>query len=731
MANNNNINGTISTTNSQILAAGLNIPSNFNNSRKAGELEILFNQSGNASKIYNKYAFKTISGNQKPFINLTVGTTQNNIQLGIQDIQLVTKFTTSNAGIRFLTNQLLLQGLNTFNETKIYNPAMPILAATSMTSFGLLDYPTRFIEPNLGGIFGTLGLSGISSTVAGVLGIGTKPTPPTGTVAGGSGIGGLISSFTSGFGNSSKYPQLPSTAQDGGKGLIRGVTATNAYQNFKTKWGGPSKGNLGGLIESAGNFIKANTLIGTFIPVGQPDGTYYKVGDLLAYGTIFNNSTNLLFAKALKNSDGFSWRESTTEKFDQWYNAGIEIDGDPIRYSTENKDYSYLADIQVNYITAVSASNFNENSTNHYTEEIRKNLNSLLNGVDNSIDKSSGYTIQKEMYVAESYKELMGAKDGQFGFGTGNVGKNFEAYTNRKTNTLKINKGIDTNIPDSINLKGIINKLTGFSSSNPDDYNPYVDDLIAFYFHDMVNDKYIPFRATIKGIQESLQADWNEVKYINRADKLYSYGGFNRTLNFTFTVVITSIKELLPTWKRINYFAGLVKPANYTDGNIYSRFAIPPLINFTVGDMYKNQPAVITQIGISIPDDANWETLSENTAKDYNWFYGEHKSIKRIVWDNSKNKYAQFPNQCDISVNMNLLEKELSHTGGANYGDYYLDSEQNLPLGLSGKNSFSKNMYTDVVDIPILDLKVNSNPRSGYEPSDLIKSTSSPLGWTS
>ncbi len=215
----------------------------------------------------------------------------------------------------------------------------------------------------------------------------------------------------------------------------------------------------------------------------------------------------------------------------------------------------------------------------------------------------------------------------------------------------------------------------------------YESDLIAFYFHDLVNDVYIPFRATVKGIQESLSANWEEIKYINRADKLYSYGGFTRTLSFNFTIVITSIKELMPTWKRLNYFVGLTKPANYTSGNVYSRFIVPPLINFTIGDMYKNQPAVITQIGVSIPDDASWELTPEIYKGD--WTYLND----RIKYLGSSGKFAQVPTSCELTVQMNLLEKEIPHVGGCNYGDYFLDTQQFYVKGSSGTNSFSNKIY--------------------------------------
>ena len=57
MANNNNIDGVISTTNTQLIGNGYTLPTNFNNSRQPGELASLFN--ANSNVIYNKFSAKT------------------------------------------------------------------------------------------------------------------------------------------------------------------------------------------------------------------------------------------------------------------------------------------------------------------------------------------------------------------------------------------------------------------------------------------------------------------------------------------------------------------------------------------------------------------------------------------------------------------------------------------------------------------------------------------------
>jgi hypothetical protein len=691
MGNSNNIGGLLRTSNSQILAAGLNIPPNFNNSPQPGKLVVLYNNSNNAKVIYNTNAYKTLPYNQQLLDPLAIGSHVNIVQDGIQDVSLISKWSVSNAGIKFAIKQAVLQGLNVFNETKIYNPVMPIVGASADASFGLIDPPIRFIEPDLGGVLGAIGLSSVSSLFGGNI-----PVAPAGTVG------------------SNALPQI---ATDGAKGLSRGQSATTAFKTFTNKW--PANSTFGGsflsnAITAGVNFLKANTPLGTFLPVGQPAGTRYKAADTKIYGLMLNNTSNGLFSMAaLDFSDGDS-SYNNGGVYVQKYSAGSGIGGNAsttysdaiIHDEFNNTDTSALTAELGAFTTSSDGSypsNFNNPNNQNITSKIAQ-LTSLLN-----VAQKNGYTTTPADYIATDYQELVGIKSQQDG--DGNVSpQNYNNSTSvvsyakslKNNKNLLTNKGIDTNVADLINLKGIISGSSDFfggkslapSTGYPNIYSPYADDIIAFYFHDLVNNKYIPFRATVKGIQESAQAEWTDVKYINRADKLYTYGGFTRTLNFSFTVNISSIKELLPTWRRVNYFMGLVKPANYTDGSIFSRFIIPPLIKFTIGDMYKNQPAVITQIGMSIPDDATWETLSETYAlvskEDWSYLNG------RISFLKSNNQYAQFPNQCEISVNLNLLEKELPKTGGSNYGDYYFDKNFNA-IGSSGQNSFSSNMYTSQV----------------------------------
>ena len=116
---------------------------------------------------------------------------------------------------------------------------------------------------------------------------------------------------------------------------------------------------------------------------------------------------------------------------------------------------------------------------------------------------------------------------------------------------------------------------------------------------------------------------------------------------------------------------------------------IPPFLELTLGDMYVNQPAVLTSIGASVPEDASWETLTEDFAKTNDWSY----LSGTIRWADSKNKYAQLPRTVELSVSFNLLEKEKPIDGGSQFGSaYHIDP--NYKVLNSSTPNFSSKMIT-------------------------------------
>lgn len=201
-------------------------------------------------------------------------------------------------------------------------------------------------------------------------------------------------------------------------------------------------------------------------------------------------------------------------------------------------------------------------------------------------------------------------------------------------------------------------------------------DIIFFYFYDLINKVYIPFRATISALSDQHSAEWEDINYLGRADKLFLYKGFTRDVNITFTVYANSAIEMIPMWERIDYLTGLTRPSKYTGKAVVtnteldattvsgkeSSFIYPPMITFRIGDLYVDQPAVLSSVSITIPEDTNWESLRSD---DY-FYYAS--ATNKIKYQKSGVKSRQLPLKVDVSVSLKLLEKKQSLGSDYHFG---------------------------------------------------------------
>ena len=245
--------------------------------------------------------------------------------------------------------------------------------------------------------------------------------------------------------------------------------------------------------------------------------------------------------------------------------------------------------------------------------------------------------------------------------------------------------------------------------TNNDKFGVYGPDIVKFYFYDIVNEKYIPFNATVKSINDNNNASWETVEYLGRPDKLFYYKGFERQVSFNFTVNAHSVKELMPMWQRINYLVGLTRPANYTLQQ-YGGYMVPPMVQLTLGDFYKNHFVIIQSCNVTIPDDASWETIPEESNQE--WSYGPNKAIQWFNSDTiidprqnkarSKGRIAQFPRTADISIQMNVLEKDRPKTGRAIWGNAPV---QSISIDQAANTTFQN---IDVRTLGAVDLEYTS-----------------------
>jgi hypothetical protein len=131
-------------------------------------------------------------------------------------------------------------------------------------------------------------------------------------------------------------------------------------------------------------------------------------------------------------------------------------------------------------------------------------------------------------------------------------------------------------------------------------------DYIKFKIYDVVNSKYIIFRAFLSGISETLSPEWSSEKYIGRPDSVHVYQGVDRSMSFEFMVVPSSKQELPILWEKLNYLVGLTYPTWKALGTTGNRMEAP-FIQLTIGNMYNSVPGYFSSLGITVDDQSPWE----------------------------------------------------------------------------------------------------------------------------
>ena len=768
------------TTLSQVQGAGLSLPPNaesFINIRRGGKLETLFLANGNDNVLYTKnkpqdlylkglvrsqqYIYKNPNEGQRTKIG---GSRSLPVSAAVQDTTRIRRFLGSNAGVKFTGKQLILQGFQPFDETKVYNPASPLIAAIRSASFGLLERPTRHIDTSniLTGLLGGTGLTNAVSAVGQLLGSAPpQPAPPRSSVASAASGGLGLSTLTSlvGGGDNSSRVVTP-IARDGVKDLLRGNTATNAYnapryQRLVSNGGGNFFSRL---LSGVGRFIQNNTLIGGILPPKQPWPATYRADEqtydlMLNAGKLFDPTQTGIagggILSGLLNSLGFGRKADYSQAVNQRYygksknkttlnrliiaqnfptqatdytkeigvlskdknnllstklaKKSISPTGDSNKYSSvvkvdENNEYS---DQILNYKTYLDRQSGFKTT---FSDEQNNKVKDIIENLDQAVNNIRGENESKYSVNRKSLQPLQFAKFSNDGK---RIGVNYlneldptklndptaknDTYQGRfrrdetAANKVPTRLGegpndryiFPTNNVDYVNSLEVLNQQEFDKQyANNDKFGVYGPDIVKFYFYDIVNQKYIPFNATVKGITDNNNSAWETIEYLGRPDKLYYYKGFERQVSFNFTVNAHSVKELMPMWQRINYLVGLTRPANYTLQQ-YGGYMVPPMVQLTLGDFYKNHFVILTSCNVTIPDDASWETIPENASQA--WSYGVGKGIEWLNSDTiinprgnkarSKGRFAQFPRTADISIQMNVLEKDRPKTGRAIWGD--------------------------------------------------------------
>ena len=161
--------------------------------------------------------------------------------------------------------------------------------------------------------------------------------------------------------------------------------------------------------------------------------------------------------------------------------------------------------------------------------------------------------------------------------------------------------GIASQNVDRVNIIPIVDGNGTYGEEKPNIItdNP---DFIKFRFRDIINNKFLVFRAILDGISDTVTPEYNPLEYIGRPDKLYTYKGVDRDISFNFKVYPKTKQELPVLMEKMNYLIGMCYPS-YTD----RERMVAPYMELTLGDMFVDAPGILQGLTITVEDATTWE----------------------------------------------------------------------------------------------------------------------------
>ena len=483
---------------------------------------------------------------QLPSVVQDVGDIVGINQDSINDVVRVSKFLASSWGGQFVATQLAIQRLAPFDETRIYNPLSPVLATAQAMTMGLGDAPVRHVQGGLLGVLNSvtstvgINISGNASAPSSTVGDSALASPSAGQGTGlirgtdansalknlqskwassnGSGglggIGGLISSignaFNSFFGNVQKSPGTYRADEQTMDLMYNSKTVyitpnfDNSYYSWLMPWYNDSNTGQGSNTNGYKLFPNPESILDDVDPnrfqyqkvstksskkittvstttgnqnysVGYTPqtngGTYGDSVYLTSPGTFTNSDMLINFADYVDKNQKYSSKLSdilnpTVQDLNiNLQNIVNSIKGPRTAYNATSAVLSaLLPTAMVNYdnINMVNVNNIGNKGQNTAEQEYQYGS-----------PATSGQTIPKA--IDETFKKVGGKS--------------------LRMATSFLSDGI--NLLDIVPSNGDTSNMPLVRATYNDwvTYSPYDDDLIAFYFYDVVNSNYIPFRA--------------------------------------------------------------------------------------------------------------------------------------------------------------------------------------------------------------------------------------------
>ena len=208
----------------------------------------------------------------------------------------------------------------------------------------------------------------------------------------------------------------------------------------------------------------------------------------------------------------------------------------------------------------------------------------------------------------------------------------------------------DKKVDLQVRYGGEINVLDSFPNRQNESGQAEVKDFIKFRIRDAVNGNYIIFPALLSGaISDNSTTTPTESSYIGRADKVYVYGSYSRTISFTVNIVALDKLDIPIIWEKVNAAKGLVLPEykEFEDIGVGKR-PVAPIVNLTLGDLFNDAPGFFTSVNMSIPEGSTW-SLTDGTqvphlcslAFEFTYIGKENPSMRSMHYDNIQKEFPK------------------------------------------------------------------------------------------
>jgi len=127
-------------------------------------------------------------------------------------------------------------------------------------------------------------------------------------------------------------------------------------------------------------------------------------------------------------------------------------------------------------------------------------------------------------------------------------------------------------------------------------------DFIPVWMKKIESNKPVMFRALISGLNETVSPSWSTSKFVGNPYNFYTFDSIERSTSFNLKMYCNNSVELANNWEKITKITQMTYPS------IGAQYANAPIIQFRIGDIYKNKTGFIESLTYNIPDESNWET---------------------------------------------------------------------------------------------------------------------------